>query len=161
MKPAVLLQSIPTGIDLLGPFPKTTQGNKYVITCSDYGTRWAETRAVPGGMAQEMAQYFVRDCNFYTLHPRVSSERQGSGVQFCGSEGAGLQGTMTSGHRPECNGAVERLHATLNTIMSLYMPSYQNDWGQCFALVTFTCNINKQTSTRFSSFCLFILANLS
>ncbi len=53
-KPAALLHSISVdgswhrvGIDLVGPFPRTGSGNQYIITCSDYFTKWPEAAAIP------------------------------------------------------------------------------------------------------------------
>src|ERR1043165_9910835 len=40
------------GIDFVGPFPETNQGNKYIITAIDYFTRWPEARAVQRTDAQ-------------------------------------------------------------------------------------------------------------
>ena len=30
------------GIDILGPLPKTNNGNKYLLVCTDYFTKWPE-----------------------------------------------------------------------------------------------------------------------
>ncbi|KAJ8884120.1 hypothetical protein PR048_015977 [Dryococelus australis] len=67
-KPTGFLQPISVGehydrisIDLLGPFPKIHCGNRYVITRIDYSTRWAETRAVPAGATQEVAQFLLEN----------------------------------------------------------------------------------------------------
>jgi hypothetical protein len=30
------------GIDLVGPLPETSRGNKYLITCTDYFSKWPE-----------------------------------------------------------------------------------------------------------------------
>ena len=35
------------GIDLIGPFPKSALGNKYVIVAVDYFTKWVIVKAVP------------------------------------------------------------------------------------------------------------------
>src|ERR1044072_779532 len=42
------------GIDFVGPFPETRQGNKYIITAIDYFTRWPEARAVPAATSKEI-----------------------------------------------------------------------------------------------------------
>ncbi len=34
------------GIDLVGPLPCTEKGNKYVMTVTDYFTKWSEARAI-------------------------------------------------------------------------------------------------------------------
>jgi hypothetical protein len=35
------------GIDLIGPFPETRRGNKYIITITDYFSKWPEAGALP------------------------------------------------------------------------------------------------------------------
>ncbi|KAL7879130.1 hypothetical protein AOLI_G00101040 [Acnodon oligacanthus] len=35
------------GVDVLGPFPETERGNKYVLVAMDYFTKWPEACAVP------------------------------------------------------------------------------------------------------------------
>lgn len=34
-------------IDILGPFPHTPRGNRYVVVALDYFTKWPEAVAVP------------------------------------------------------------------------------------------------------------------
>ncbi|KAG8233233.1 hypothetical protein J437_LFUL012438 [Ladona fulva] len=54
-QPFGLLQPIPIvekpnavlGIDLVGPLPCTADGNKYLLVCVDYATRWVVAKAVP------------------------------------------------------------------------------------------------------------------
>ncbi|KZR99377.1 Uncharacterized protein APZ42_004776, partial [Daphnia magna] len=65
-KPAGLLQCIKVerpfqkvGIDLLGPFPLSTQGNKMIIVAVDYLTKWVELKAMPTGKADDVAEFFV------------------------------------------------------------------------------------------------------
>ena len=47
------------GMDLIGPFPMTAGGNKYIIVTIDYLTKWAETGALFNGSAEESAKFFV------------------------------------------------------------------------------------------------------
>ncbi|KAM7293332.1 DDE-type integrase/transposase/recombinase [Ixodes scapularis] len=47
------------GMDLLGPFPPSTQGNRWIIVATDYLTRYAETKALPSGTAVEVAKFFI------------------------------------------------------------------------------------------------------
>ena len=35
------------GMDLIGPLPETSLGNKYIITLTDYFSKWAKATALP------------------------------------------------------------------------------------------------------------------
>ena len=45
------------GIDLIGPLPTTTHGNKYVIVVTDYFSKWPEARASPTKEAINVAEF--------------------------------------------------------------------------------------------------------
>ncbi|XP_072143827.1 retrovirus-related Pol polyprotein from transposon 412 isoform X2 [Dermacentor andersoni] len=68
-RPAGLLQPIEPpcrpfqqiGMDLLGPFPTSITGNKWIVVATDYLTRFAETKALPKGSAAEVAKFFVEN----------------------------------------------------------------------------------------------------
>ncbi|UYV78935.1 hypothetical protein LAZ67_17000317, partial [Cordylochernes scorpioides] len=67
-RPAGQLVSIPpvekpfykVGVDLLGRFPVSKDGNRWIIVCTDYMTRYAITKAIPEG-AIETAKFLVED----------------------------------------------------------------------------------------------------
>ncbi|UYV77754.1 K02A2.6-like [Cordylochernes scorpioides] len=68
-RPAGQLVSIPpvekpfykVGVDLLGRFPVSKDGNRWIIVCTDYMTRYAITKAIPDGGAIETAKFLVED----------------------------------------------------------------------------------------------------
>lgn len=54
-----LLQQFPVGaplervgVDVMGPFPVSEKGNKYVLTVMDYFTKWPEAYALPDQEAE-------------------------------------------------------------------------------------------------------------
>jgi len=67
------LQNIKTGyplqmvaVDIMGPFPKTKNGNSYILVASDYFTRWVEAYAIPNQEAVTVATKLVDNmfCTF-------------------------------------------------------------------------------------------------
>ena len=48
------------GIDLLGPFPETKFGMKYIMVVVDYFTKWVETKALESAKALDVANAFVQ-----------------------------------------------------------------------------------------------------
>ncbi|GFY78134.1 transposon Ty3-I Gag-Pol polyprotein, partial [Trichonephila inaurata madagascariensis] len=68
-KPPGLLIPIPPAsvpfqrisIDLLGKFPRSTKGNKWIIVCTDYLSRFAVTKALPTAKAEEVAKFITEE----------------------------------------------------------------------------------------------------
>lgn len=50
------------GVDVMGPFPRTTQGNRFVLTAMDYFTKWPEAFALPNQEAETVANVWWRAC---------------------------------------------------------------------------------------------------
>ncbi|GFW51087.1 retrovirus-related Pol polyprotein from transposon 17.6 [Trichonephila clavipes] len=49
------------GIDLLGRFPKSAHGNKWIIVCTDYSTRYAITKALQTAEVAEIAKILLEE----------------------------------------------------------------------------------------------------
>ena len=45
------------GMDLIGPLTETPRGNKYIITLTDYFSKWAEATALPDKTAVGVARF--------------------------------------------------------------------------------------------------------
>ncbi len=45
------------GMDLVGPLPETPAGNKYIMTITDYYTKWAEAGALKDKTASSVANF--------------------------------------------------------------------------------------------------------
>ena len=45
------------GIDLIGPLPETPRGNKYIVTLTDYFSKWAEAAPLPNKTADGVARF--------------------------------------------------------------------------------------------------------
>lgn len=46
------------GMDLIGPLTETPRGNKYIITVTDYFSKWAEAGPLPNKSAYGVARFF-------------------------------------------------------------------------------------------------------
>jgi hypothetical protein len=57
------------GIDFVGPIqPTSTEGNRYILTISDYFTKFVEAVALPNKSAVGVAQVLFKvGCTVYTL----------------------------------------------------------------------------------------------
>ncbi|KRX11412.1 Gypsy retrotransposon integrase-like protein 1, partial [Trichinella nelsoni] len=43
-------------VDILGPVPRSKNGNSYIVVVTDYFTRWVEAYALPNQQAETVAR---------------------------------------------------------------------------------------------------------
>ena len=49
------------GIDIIGSLPVTERENRYIVTCIDYMTKWAETESLPDKSARRVAWFLYEE----------------------------------------------------------------------------------------------------
>ena len=62
-------------LDMLGPFPKSDKGNKYLLVVGDYFSKCLEAVPVPDKEATTVAKCFYRQNCVYVWSPRVITYR--------------------------------------------------------------------------------------
>ncbi|UYV69617.1 hypothetical protein LAZ67_6004101 [Cordylochernes scorpioides] len=148
----------PVGIDLLGRFPISHLGNKWIIVCTDYMTRYAITRALPSADAQQVAKFVLEDVVLKHGAPREIITDRGRVFQSkLISELTGLCSSaqrFTTAYHPQTNGLTERLNKTLADMMSMYVDVEQKEWDVILPFITFAYNTAKQDTTGFTPFSL-------
>ncbi|KAM7288648.1 uncharacterized protein ISCGN_028848 [Ixodes scapularis] len=163
-KPAGLLQPItpPTkpfqqiGMDLLGPFPPSTMGNRWIIVATDYLTRYAETKALPSGTAVEVAKFFIESIVLRHGAPEVLiTDRGSSFMAQLTQEILRLSHTehrRTTAYHPQTNGLTERLNKTIADMVSMYVDVEHKTWDEVLPYVTFAYNTAVQETTGVTPF---------
>ncbi|UYV82368.1 hypothetical protein LAZ67_21001831, partial [Cordylochernes scorpioides] len=164
--PPGLLQPIPVPIaafekvemDLLGRFPTSMCGNRWIIVCTDYLTKFAITKALPTSESVEVAKFFIKYVILKHGAPReVITDR---GRNFTSSmirdlnKHCRITHRTTTAYHPQTNGLTERLNKTIADMLSMYVDVNQKDWDEILPFVTFAYNTAKQESTGFSPFYL-------
>ncbi|UYV65155.1 K02A2.6-like [Cordylochernes scorpioides] len=146
------------GIDLLGRFPTSNDGNKWTVVATDYLTRYAMTKAIPNGSSEEVGKFLVEDVILKHGAPReLISDRGRTFISHTIREINNLCGTahrFTSAYHPQTNGLTERLNKTLGDMLSMYVDVDQRNWDSVLPYVTFAYNTAKQETTGFSPFYL-------
>ncbi|UYV61247.1 hypothetical protein LAZ67_1004099 [Cordylochernes scorpioides] len=165
-RPAGQLVSIPpvekpfykVGVDLLGRFPVSKDGNRWIIVCTDYMTRYAITKAIPDGGAIETAKFLVEDVILKHGAPReMITDRGRNFISQVIKEINALCGIVhrfTTAYHPQTNGLTERFNKTLGDMLSMYTGVEQKDWDQVLPYVTFAYNTAKQEATGYTPFFL-------
>ena len=64
------------GIDIKGPLPVTTKGNRYIVVAMDYFTKWPEARAIPDAKANTVAKFlFEKIISRHGVPKEILSDR--------------------------------------------------------------------------------------
>jgi len=119
-------------VDITGPHPQTPRGSKYILTCVDAFSKWAEAFALPNREAKTVArvlvdQVFCRLATPIALLTDNAGELDGHLMQeICQLLEVDKQ--RTSFYRPETNSVAERFHATLNSMMGRMISDHQREW---------------------------------
>ena len=142
------------GIDVTGPFPKSARGNKFMVTIVDHYTKWAEAYPVPNHEAHTVARVLVEQfVARFGVPVEILSDQ---GAEFCShlfTELCRVLGTdkiRTSAYRPSTNGATERFHRTLNSIMAKAIEVDQHHWCENVPMALAAYRASKHESTGYS-----------
>ena len=151
------MTSIPferVAVDLVGPFPTAVGGYRFLLTCIDMATRWPE--AIPlrtttaRAIIKHLTDIFAR-CGFPTA---IVTD---NGSQFTGKvfhkwlKSKGIKHVRASPYHPQGNGMVERLHRTLNSMISKIAETKGN-WASVTPMALYFIRSTPSSATGLSPF---------
>lgn len=145
------------GIDLVGPLPETKKGNKYIITLSDYFSKWPEAAPIPSKEATCVAHFLLET---FCRHgwPKYVLSDQGrefvNGINSTLFEMTGVKQCVSSAYHPQTNGLDERLNQTLVTTLKKVVDACSADWDEHISAALYAYRISPQDSSKFSPFFL-------
>uniref|UniRef100_A0A3Q1GE16 Integrase catalytic domain-containing protein n=2 Tax=Acanthochromis polyacanthus TaxID=80966 RepID=A0A3Q1GE16_9TELE len=133
-----------TGVDYVGPLPRTPSGNAYIIVFVDYFSKWIEVSAVREATAQVAANKFISDV--FARHGAPSFLISDRGTPFVSElfehvvSTLGTEHRLTTAYHPQTN-ATERVNRTLKAAIRAYVGDKHTAWDKyipqiCFALRT-------------------------
>ena len=155
------LQSFPVSarfdrvhIDLMGPFPATPRGNKYIVCCIEAFTKWPEAAAIPNKEAITVADFFLT--NIVSRHGVPQTVVSDNGAEFDGEfsrllEDCNIEHRHSSPNHPQTNGLVERFNQTLRKALQKSIKQ-DKDWDLHLNKILFGYRIGMQASTQHSPF---------
>ena len=142
-------------IDCVGPLPRTKAGHEYLLTMMCASTRFPEAVPLRRITAQNVSKALVK---FFTMVglPKVVQSDQGSNFtskvfRQVMSE-LGIKCVNSSAYHPQSQGALERFHQTLKTMMKTYCFECEKDWDEGLPLLLFAVRESVQESFGFSPF---------
>ena len=119
-------------MDIVGPFPTSPQGNRYVLTVMDHASCWLEAYPLATKAAAGVTDAFAKEWVARYGAPAILLTDQGS--EFNNNDlrvyldGLGIQHRRTTPYHPQTNGKIERAHRTIKDILRKLMNLRRSGW---------------------------------
>ena len=142
-------------IDCVGPLPKSKSGHQYLLTMMCNATRYPEAVPLRSINAEKITEALT---TFFTRYGLPKSVQTDQGTNFTSKlfqqvlDRLKIQHRMSTSYHPESQGALERFHQTLKTMLKTYCNDHQKDWDKGVPFVLFAAREAVQESLGFSPF---------
>ncbi|ORD93107.1 POL, partial [Enterospora canceri] len=139
--------------DMVGPLPTTKAGHKYLLTIMDVTTRYPEAIPVRSTHARVVLKALLNFFTHFGLPPEIQSDR---GTNFTSKlfnktmTEWGIKHFLSSAYHPQSQGALERHHQTLKTMLRAFCLEREKDWDEAVPYVLFAVREAPTESLGFS-----------
>ncbi|KAH9264245.1 hypothetical protein BASA83_012259 [Batrachochytrium salamandrivorans] len=155
--PPVALPFERWGIDFYGPMAETKSGNKYLITCIDYATRWVLAKPVKDMTESAVSAFLYELMMTYGAPFEIISDRGKSflaeGIDLFERENK-IRHLATTPYHPQTNGMVERMHSMLGHGLTTLVHGKRDRWDEYLPQVLLALRTRTHAVTGFSPFFL-------
>ncbi|XP_073797050.1 uncharacterized protein isoform X2 [Danio rerio] len=140
-------------IDCVGPFKKSKSGNQFLLTVMCLATRFPEAIPLRKVTAPVVVKALVKFFSTFGLPKIVQSDQ---GTNFMSKlfkqvmENLGITHRTSSAYHPESQGALERFHQTLKSMLRKYCMQTGNEWDEGIPMLMFAIRESVQESLGFS-----------
>ncbi|KAH9255963.1 hypothetical protein BASA81_006001 [Batrachochytrium salamandrivorans] len=156
--PPVALPFERWGIDFYGPMAETKSGNKYLITCIDYATRWVLAKPGQGHdrVCRCLLSLRTNDdiWSSSSKSSRIAASLSWLKASTCLSERNKIRHLATTPYHPQTNGMVERMHAMLGHGLTTLVHGKRDRWDEYLPQVLLALRTRTHAVTGFSPFFL-------
>ncbi|XP_073804400.1 uncharacterized protein [Danio rerio] len=140
-------------LDCVGPLPKSKSGYQYILTLMCAATRYPEAIPLRNLKAKTIVKELIKFCSTFGL-PRVIQTDQGTNFKSKLFEqvlqGISVSHVVSSAYHPQSQGALERFHQTLKSMMRAHCVESNSDWAEDLPLLMFAIRETVQESLGYS-----------
>lgn len=140
-------------VDCVGPLPKTKAGNQFLLAIMCASTRFPEAVPLRKITAPVITKALVKFFSLFGL-PKVVQTDQGTNFKsklFAQAlKSLDVKHITSSPYHPESQGALERFHQTMKSMLRKHCIDSQKDWDDGVPLVLFAAREAVQESLGFS-----------
>ncbi|MCO5602286.1 hypothetical protein L7F22_056415 [Adiantum nelumboides] len=144
------------GIDAIGPLPRTSTNKQYILTATDYMTRWAKAASVARITAADVSK-FVLDyiCSRFGTPLEILSDRgPGFRADLLNAllENLSIKHVHSTPYYPQCNGLVEKTNGVLCKIITKHVRDRPQDWDKHLTAALWAYRTSFKVSTQFTPY---------
>ncbi|CAJ1087392.1 uncharacterized protein LOC118469438 [Xyrichtys novacula] len=140
-------------LDCVGPLPRSKTGNQYLLTIMCAATRYPEAVPLRKITSSSVVKALTKFFSTFGL-PRVIQTDQGTNFQSRLFKQVlktlNVQHSVSSAYHPESQGALERWHQTLKSMLRKYSLETGKSWDEGVPFVLFAARDAVQASLGFS-----------
>ena len=143
-------------VDVMGPWPTTVIGNRFIVVFQDYFSNWIEVFALRRHDAVTVANILVNEV--ISRYGMVLSLHSDQGTEFGSAvfretcRRWGVRKTRTAPYTPWSNGKVERVNQTVKTMVKHYVQSSNKTWDRFLPMLRMAYNFTKHGTTKCTPF---------
>ena len=145
-------------VDIMGPLPETSNGNKYILVAEDYFTRWLEAWPIPNQETKTVAEKLLNEMFFrFSIPDQILSDQDRQFESALITELCNvlqIQKSRTTPYHPQADGLVERSNRTLLSMLSIVVDEHPQTWESHLRAVCMAYNTSIQPTTGYSHFFL-------
>ncbi|KAL2083737.1 hypothetical protein ACEWY4_021510 [Coilia grayii] len=141
------------GVDIMGPFPRSSDRKEYLVVFVDYYTRWVELFPIRSATAQTISRLFREE--FLTRWGVPNFLLSDRGSQFVSSlfqelcAGWTVIPKLTTAYHPQTN-LTDRVNRNIKAMISSYVGDQHNKWTQYLPEFRFALNSSVHETTGVS-----------
>lgn len=143
-------------MDIVGPLPETTSGNKYILSIQDVLTKYIILIALWETTSESILTNLLDHYIYIFSSPKHILTDQGANfVSELVQKFENLfriKHIKTTAFHPQSNGALERTHGTIKDLLKTYMADNETEWDQNLNLICLAFNTAVHESTGLTPF---------
>ena len=140
------------GLDIIGPLPVTTRGNKYIIVLVDYLTKWVEAEPSINIESEDVIQFLMKVFSRHGIPEVLITD---NGPQFLSDKTKsfldlyGVYVHFTTVYHPESNGEVENRNKEIGKYLRLLCNRNSELWDEMLPSALWALRTCKNETTNF------------
>lgn len=146
------------GIDITGPHPTSSKGNRFILTVIDHFTKWVELFPMRNQEAATVAKLVfdkiicVHGCPIQILSDRGKNFESQLFQELC--KLLQIDKVRTTAYQPATNGQIERFHATMHRMIAKWVDRDHRNWDDTLPAVAFAYRSSVNEVTGFTPYFL-------